>query len=164
MDYQYERAGTAALLLCSEPLAGWRAATAPARRTQPDWVAEVAALLAGRSADCERVTLVRDNLNPHSPGAFPEAFEPQRARALAERIECCSTPQHGSWLNLAGVELSALSRQRLGRRRSGDLATLQHGIAAGSTDVNQRRRGVDWHMTIDDARSKLKSVYPKIVT
>ena len=108
VDYEYERSGTAAPFMFSEPLAGWRAATTRERRTQQDWAEEVATLLAGRYPDCVRVTLVLDNLNPHTPGAFHGAFAPQRAQALAERIECCYTPQHDSWLYVAEIELSAL--------------------------------------------------------
>ena len=164
VDCQCERAGTAALSLFSEPLAGWRQVTARQRRIQRDCAEEVAALLEGRSADCERVTRVLDNLSTHPPGAFHEAIEPQRARQLAQRIGCCFTPQHGSWLKAAEVELSALSRQRLGQLRIGEPATFRSEIDAGSMDVNHRRRGVSWHLTIDDARSKWQSAYPKLVT
>lgn len=103
-----------------------------------------------------------DNLNTHCAGAFYEAFEPPRARALVARLHWCHTPKHGSWLNIAECELSAMTRQCLSGRRIGDLATLQEEIAAWSTDVNSTQRGVDWQMKIDDARCKLKSVYPNI--
>ena len=99
VDYEYERAGTAAVFLFSEPLAGWRQATARARRTKVDWALEVAGLLDGRYADCEKITLVCDHLNTHTKGAFYEVFEPARARELVRRIEFCHTPKHGSWLN-----------------------------------------------------------------
>ena len=164
VDYEYGRAGTAALFLFSERLAAWRAATDRERRAQLDWAEEVAALLEGRYADCERVTLGLDNLNTHPPGALCEAFEPQRARALAERIEFCCTPKRASWLNGAEVELSALTRRCLGHLRIGDLAPLRREIAAWATNVNQRQPGADWHLTIDDTRSKLKSGYPKMLT
>lgn len=163
VDYEYERAGTAAVFLFCEPLGGWREASARQRRTKLDWAQEVAALLEDRYADCPKVTLVLDNLNPHTPGAFYEAFAPERARALGRRIEFRYTPKHGSWLNVAENELSALTRQCLAGRRLGDLATLQAESGAWFTDVNTRQRGVDWHMTVDDARCKLKSVYPKII-
>jgi hypothetical protein len=103
-----------------------------------------------------------DNLNTHTKGAFYEAFEPARARALVRRIQFCHTPKHGSWLNIAENELSSLTRQCVGGRRIGKLEILQQEIAAWSADVNQTQRGVDWQMKIDDARCKLKSVYPKI--
>ena len=146
-----------------EPLAGWRRATARERRTSTDWALEMAALLEGRYAGCPKVTLVCDNLDTHTKGAFHVAFAPERARDLVCRIEFRHTPKHGSWLNVAESELSAMTRQCLRHRRVVDLATLRRAIGAWSTDVNNRQRGVDWQMGVDDARCKLKSVYPKIV-
>jgi hypothetical protein len=163
VDYEYERAGTASIFMFSEPLSGWRQATAREKRTKVDWAIEVARLVEGRYAGCEKIILVCDNLNTHTPGAFYEVFEPARARALVRRIEFCYTPKHGSWLNIAENELSSLTRQCLSGRRFSDLDTLQEQIAAWSVDVNSTQRGVDWQMKIDDARCKLKSVYPKIV-
>ena len=163
VDYEYERAGTACVFLFCEPLSGWREATARQRRTKTDWAREAASLLEGRYADCEQMTLVLDNLNTHTMGAFYEAFEPARARDLVQRIDFRYTPKHGSWLNIAENELSAMTRQCLSGRRIGDLETLRAEIAAWSLDVNTRQRGVDWRMKIDDARRKLKSVYPKIL-
>ena len=122
-----------------------------------DWAEEVAALLEGRYADCEKITLV--NLNTHTPGAFYEAFEPARARKLVKRIEF--SPKHGSWLNIAENELSSMTRQCLRHRRLGDIETLEAEISAWAVDVNERQRGVDWQMKVDDARCKLKS--PKII-
>lgn len=162
VDYEYERAGTASIFMFTEPLSGWREARARPQRTKVDWAIEMAELLEGRYANCEIIVLVCDNLNTHTKGAFYEAFEPARARALVRRIEFCYTPKHGSWLNIAENELSSLTRQCLADRRIGDLGTLQEEIAAWSCDVNTTQRGVDWQMTIDDARCKLKSVYPKI--
>ena len=133
------------------------------RRTKTDWVLEVAALLEGRYAGCEKVTLVLDNLNTHTKGAFYKAFEPARARELVRRIEFCYTPQHGSWLNIVENELSAMTRQCLSGRWIGDLETLRAEIVAWSKDVNTRQRGVDWRTKIGDARRKLKSVYPRIL-
>ena len=163
VDYEYERAGTASVFMFCEPLSGWRQATARPRRTKSDWAEEVAELLEGRYAACSQVVVVCDNLNTHTKGAFYERFEPQRARALVRRIVFCYTPKHGSWLNIAESELSAMTRQCLGGRRLGDLETLCSEIAAWSTDVNRRQRGVDWQMDIDDARRKLKSIYPNIL-
>lgn len=162
VDYEYERAGTANIFMFTEPLSGWREATARESKTKVDWAIEVARLLEGRYASCEKVILVCDNLNTHTKGAFYEAFEPERARQLVRRIEFRHTPKHGSWLNMAENELSSLTRQCIAGRRIGDLETLQAEIAAWSDDVNQTQRGVDWQMKIDDARCKLKSVYPKI--
>jgi len=162
VDYEYERNGTASIFMFAEPLSGWREASARPRRTKTDWAIETARLLEGRYAECEKITLVCDNLNTHTKGAFYEAFAPERARALVRRIEFCCTPKHGSWLNIAENELSSMTRQCLSGRRIGDIETLQKEIAAWSTDVNNSQRGVDWQMKISDARCKLKSVYPKI--
>lgn len=162
VDYEYERAGTASIFMFTEPLAGWREATARKRRTKTDWAIEVARLLEGRYADCLKVVLTCDNLNTHTRGAFYEAFEPERARQLVRRIEFCYTPKHGSWLNVAENELSSMTRQCISGKRLGDIETLQSEIAAWSTDVNSTQRGVDWQMKIEDARCKLTSVYPKI--
>ena len=145
-----------------EALGAWRQATAREQRTKFDWAQEVAALLDGRYADCDCITLVCDNLNTHTIGAFYEAFEPERARQYVRRIKFCFTPKHGSWLNIAENELSSMTRQCLQGRRIGKLETLQREIRAWSADVNETQRGVDWQMKIDDARCKLKSVYPKI--
>ena len=163
VDYEYERAGTACVFMFTEPLSGWRQAIARPRRTKVDWAVEMASLLEGRYAGCGKVILVCDNLNTHTKGAFYEAFAPSRARELVRRIEFRYTPKHGSWLNIAENELSSLTRQCFQGRRIGDLATLQSEIAAWSDAVNQAQRGVDWQMKVDDARCKLKSVYPKIL-
>jgi len=163
LDYEYERNGTASIFMFAEPLSAWRQATARPRRTKLDWAREVAPLLDGRYADCQRITLVCDNLNTHTPGAFYEAFPPEQARRYVRRIEFCYTPKHGSWLNIAENELSSMTRQCLSGRRIGEIEVLQEEIDAWSIDVTGRQRGVDWQMKIDDARCKLKSVYPKIL-
>ena len=162
VDYEYERAGTATIFMFTEPLSGWRQATARTSKTKVDWAIEMATLLEGRYAKSEKVILVCDNLNTHTKGAFYEAFEPRRARQLVRRIDFCYTPKHGSWLNIAENELSSMTRQCLAGRRIPDLETLLEEIAAWSADVNATQRGVDWQMKIDDARCKLKSIYPKI--
>lgn len=162
VDYEYERAGTANIFLFTEPLLGWREATARESKTKTDWALEVARLLEGRYRKCDKVILVCDNLNTHTKGAFYETFAPARARRLVRRMEFRHTPKHGSWLNIAENELSSLTRQCIGGHRIGDLETLSDRIAAWSKDVNKAQRGVDWQMKIDDARCKLKSVYPKI--
>lgn len=162
VDYEYERAGTANIFMFTEPLAGWREVAVRETKTKLDWAVEMARLLEGRYASCERVILVCDNLNTHTKGAFYEAFEPDRARQLARRVEFCYTPKHGSWLNIAENELSSVTRQCVAGRRFADAAALREETSAWSTDVNDTQRGVDWQMKIDDARCKLKSVYPKI--
>lgn len=162
LDYEYERAGTASIFMFTEPLSGWRQATACATKTKVDWASEVARLLDGRYARCEQVILVCDNLNTHTKGAFYETFPAAQARQYVRRVQFCYTPKHGSWLNVAENELSALTRQCISGRRFGQIATLRAEITAWSKDVNKTQRGVDWQMKINDARHKLKSVYPKI--
>jgi hypothetical protein len=162
VDCEYERAGTASIFLFAEPLAGWREATARTSKTKLDWAVETARLLEGRYRSCPVVTLVCDNLNTHTIGAFYEAFPPARARAMVRRLQFCHTPKHGSWLNIAENELSSLTRQCVSGRRFGALTKLQSELGAWSTDVNTAQRGVDWQMKVKDARGKLKSLYPKI--
>ena len=123
----------------------------------------MARLLDGRYAGCDRVILVCDNPNTHTPGASYAAFEPERARRLVARVRFCHTPRHGSWLTIAERELSAPTRQCVDGRRSGDEGVLRTEVAAWSSDVTACQRGVEWHMTVDDARIKLALVYPKIV-
>lgn len=161
VDYEYERAGTANIFMFTEPLAGWREVAVRQTKTKLDWAVEMARLLEGRYANSKKVILVCDNLNTHAPGAFYAAFAPDRARQLVRRLEIHHTPKHGSWLNIAENELSSLTRQCISGRRFPDIETLQSETAAWSADVNSTQRGVDWHMKIDDARNKLKSVYPR---
>ncbi|WP_186774890.1 transposase [Allorhodopirellula solitaria] len=109
-----------------------------------------------------QVIVVCDNLNTHTNGAFYEVFEPDRARSLVRRLEFHYTPKDGSWLNIAENELSSMTRQCVAGRRIGDIATLESETSAWACDANKRQRGVDWQMKIDDARTKLTSIYPKI--
>jgi len=164
VDYEYERNGTASIFMFAEPLSGYRQATARAHRTKVDWALEVAHLLDTRYAHCDVVTLVMDNLNTHTQGAFYEAFEPEKARAYLRRLTFCYTPKHGSWLNVAECELSCLTSQCLRGRRLGELEILRSEIATWSQKTNAKQRGVDWQFKIDDARRKLKRLYPKIKT
>jgi hypothetical protein len=162
VDYEYERNGTASIFLFAEPLSGFRQATAREQRTKVDWAIEVAYLLDTRYADCAQITLVCDNLNTHTKGAFYTAFPPEVARAYIKRINFCYTPKHGSWLNVAECELSCLTSQCLSDRRIGELPLLQSEIVIGADKKNPKQRGVDWNLKIDDARTKLKRLYPKI--
>lgn len=162
VDYEYERAGVANVFMFTEPLSGWREVAIREKKTKVDWAIAMAELLEGRYADCEKVIVVCDNLNTHTMGAFYEVFEPERARAMVRRIEFHYTPKHGSWLNIAENELSSMTRQCVSGRRLGDIATLREETSAWASDVNETQRGVEWQMKIDDARSKLLSVYPKI--
>ena len=164
VDYEYERAGTASIFMFAEPLAGFRQASTREQRTKVDWALEVAHLLDTRYADCEQVTLVCDNLNTHTKGAFYEAFEPDKARHYVRRIKFCHTPKHGSWLNVAECELSCMTRQCLHGRRIGNIELLRSEISIWSEKTNSKQRGIDWQFKIDDARRKLKRLYPKIKT
>lgn len=162
VDYEYERAGTANIFMLTEPLASWREVSVRETKTKADWALEMAQLLEGRYAACEKVIVVCDNLNTHTKGAFYEVFQPQRARRLVQRLELRHTPKHGSWLNIAENELSAMTRQCVSGRRFADAQTLRQETSAWSSDINSQQKGVDWQMKVDDARIKLKSVYPKI--
>lgn len=164
VDYESERRGTAGTFLFAEPLSAFRQATARPQRTKSDWALEVAQLLDARYAKCELVTLISDNLNTHTIGAFYEAFTPAQARASVKRLNLVHTPQHGSWLNIAACELSCLTSQCRAGRRLGDLAVLQSEIAAWSKNTNAKQRGVDWHFQRKDARTRLRRLYPQIKT
>jgi DDE superfamily endonuclease len=163
VDYEYERAGTASIFMFCEPLSGWRQVTVQESRTKEDWAREVAKLLRTRYASAEKVILVCDNLNTHTKGAFYEAFEAEAARALVSRLEFHYTPKHGSWLNIAENELSSMTRQCLKDRRFATIEQLRRETKAWHCTVNKRQRGVDWQFRINDARVKLRSVYPKII-
>ena len=162
VDYEYERNGTASIFMFAEPLSGFRQATARVRRTKADWAIEVAQMLDTRYAACEAVTLVGDNLNTHTKGVFYEAFAPERARAYIKRIHFCSSPKHGSWLHVAACALRCLTSQCLSDRRIGALPALPTEIATWSGKTNAKQRGVDWQVRIENARVKLKRLYPKI--
>ncbi len=146
----------------AEPLASWRHVSVRDRKTEVDWAIEMANLLEGRYAECDKVIVVCNSLNTHTKGAFYEAFDPARARSLLSRIEFHYTPKHGSWLNIAENELSCMTPQRLNGRRISTSQELQKETTAWHNDVDQTQRGVEWQMKIDDARTKFKSVYPKI--
>ena len=163
VDYEYERAGTASIFMFCEPLSGWRQVTVRQRRTKIDWAMEVEELLRTRYASVEKIILVCDNLNTHTMGAFYEAFEPETARATMRRLEFRHTPKHGSWLNIAENELSSMTRQCVTGRRFATIELLRSETAAWQMATNTKQRGVDWQFKVDDARRKLKSVYPKII-
>ena len=163
VDYEYERAGTASLFLFCEPLLGWRFVSVRERRTKIDWALEVEELLRTRYASAEKVILVCDNLNAHTKGAFYEAFEPEKARSIVRRLEFRHTPKHGSWLNIAENELSAMTRQCLKGRRFGTIGEIRSETEAWQRAINGKQRGVDWQFRIGDARMKLKSLYPKLL-
>ena len=163
VDYEYDRAGTASIFMFCEPLSGWRQVTVRERRTKIDWAIEVEDLLRTRYAAAQKLILVCDNLNTHTRGAFYEAFEPEKARAIVRRLEFCHTPKHGSWLNIAENELSSMTRQCITGRRFAAIDLLRCQTAAWQAHSNARQRGVDWQFKVDDARRKLRSVYPKVI-
>jgi hypothetical protein len=163
VDYEYERAGTACIFMFAEPLSGWRHVRVRPQRTKVDWALEVDDLLRTCFGSAQHVTLVCDNLNTHTKGAFYEVFTPEKARSILKRLSFCYTPKHGSWLNIAENELSSLTRQCLSRRRIPSLKMLREETAAWATSCNRKQRGVDWQFTIGDARKKLKSLYPKFI-
>jgi hypothetical protein len=158
-DNEYVRHGTCSVFVWVEPLRGWRHVDAHPRRTKLDWAHQVDRLLTGDYPDVEAVVLVMDNLNTHTLGSLYEAFEPAKAFALAQRLEIHHTPNHGSWLNIAEVELAALTRQCLDRRID-DLDTLNAELAAWQRQTNADQRQVDWQFTTADARIKLRHLYP----
>jgi hypothetical protein len=162
VDSEDDRAGTASVFMFAEPLQGWRHGRVRAQRTKVDWALEMEALLRTRYVEAQKVLVVCDNFNTHTMGAFYEAFAAERARKLVRRLEFRYTPKHGSWLNIAENELSALTRQCLHDRRFGETKQLAEETAAWSTSSNAKQRGVDWQFKINDARTKLKSLYPKI--
>ncbi len=159
-DSEYIRHGTCAIFVWTEPLAGRRRVVARSRRTRIDWAREVEDLLTLDYPEAEKVVLVMDNLNTHTLGSLYEAFEPARARALAQRLEIHHTPKHGSWLNIAEIELSALTRQCLDRRID-DLEVLNTELAAWQQATNADHRQVHWHFTTGDARIRLRHLYPE---
>jgi hypothetical protein len=159
-DSEYVRHGTCSIFCWVEPLAGWRRVDARPRRTKTDWAHQLRHLLTVDYPDAETVVLVMDNLNTHNIGSLYEAFGPAEAFALAQRLEIHHTPKHGSWLNIAEIELSALTRQCL-TRRIGDLDLLNTELAAWQTAVNADQRPINWHFTTDDARTRLRHLYPE---
>ena len=162
-DYEYERNGTANIFLFTEPLAGKRYVDATERRTSVDWAYQVRELVDVHYPEAECIQLVMDNLNTHKVASLYKAFEPEEARRLAKRLEIHYTPKHGSWLNIAEIELSALTQQCLNRRIA-DIEKLRKEITAWERKRNNQQRGVDWQFTTDDARIKLKRLYPQILT
>jgi transposase len=161
VDYEYERRGTANLFLCCEPLRGWRSLRVTERRTRRDWAHVIKELVDVQYPEAEKVVLVLDNLNTHSPGSLYEAFPPAEAKRLADKLEIHYTPKHGSWLNIAELELSVLARQCLDRRIP-DRAMLEREVAAWAAERNTLGGRVDWRFTAADARIKLKRLYPSI--
>jgi len=163
VDYEYVRHGTCSIFLFTEPLAGWRHAVALPRRTKKDWASMIKWLLDEQLPDKKMIRLVNDNLNTHTISSLYETFPPEEARRLARRLEIHFTPKHGSWLNIAEIELSAMANQCLGKRRIEYIDTLNKELLAWHVDRNAAQIGVSWHFTTADARTKLKQLYPLVL-
>jgi hypothetical protein len=161
VDYEYERRGTANVFLFTEPLAGWRHVAVTEHRTRRDLAEQLRRLVDERYPDVRKIKLVCDNLNTHSGACLDEAFAPAEARRILSKLEFVYTPKHGSWLNIAECELSALGRQCLARRID-SIEALATETAAWEAGRNASQTGVDWQFTAADARIKLKRLYPKI--
>ena len=158
-DYEYERRGTANLFLACQPLAGWRHVAVTDRRTKHDFAEQMRELVDVHFPDADKIRVVLDNLNTHTPAALYEAFPAAEARRIARKLDFRHTPVHGSWLNMAELEFSMLARQCLGRRIP-DRATLATEVAAWAAARNERRATIRWQFTVEDARSKLHRLYP----
>jgi hypothetical protein len=158
-DPEYERKGVVNCFLVSEPLRGWRQVGLSERRTRIDWARCIQELVDMHYPQAERLVLVMDQLNTHSPASLYEAFSPAEAKRLADKLEIHYTPTHGSWLNMAEIELSILARQCLNRRLH-DRATMDREVAAWVAARNTATATIDWRFTSDDARIKLKRLYP----
>lgn len=160
-DYEYVREGVANIFMAFEPLGARRHCTVTERRTKLDWAVWVRELVDVYYPDAQCIVLVMDNLNTHSPASLYEAFEPGEAKRIADKLEIHYTPKHGSWLNMAEIELAVLRGQCLDRRLP-DLPTVAYEVGAWEWDRNNRASTVDWRFTTDDARIKLKHLYPVV--
>jgi hypothetical protein len=159
-DCQYERKGSCSIFMFTEPLAGWRHAHALPQRTSEDWARKIKWLLDEQYPTVEKVVLVMDNLNTHNISSVYKVFPPHEAFALLQRLEIHYTPKHGSWLDIAEIELSALATQCLGSRRIPTIDRLNAELSSWSSARNANQRGVDWHFSTKDARTTLKHLYP----
>lgn len=157
-DFEYERCGVANVFMATEPLAGKRITQVTERRDKIEW-AHFVDDIARHYPDADKITLVMDNLNTHNPGAFYEAFPPERAKALWDRFEFVYTPKHGSWLNVAEIEINVMIRQCLARRID-NREELAAEVAAWQARRDQMKAKIDWQFTTGDARIKLKRLYP----
>jgi hypothetical protein len=160
-DYEYVRNGTANLFMFVEPLRGWRQVNVTSRRTKLDFAQQMRELVDVHAPAATKITLVMDNLNTHRMSGLYEAFPPEEARRIIEKIEVVHTPKHGSWLNMAECELSVLEKQCLSDR-IGDEAALRDRVNTWQTDRNNRTKKIDWQFATADARIKLRRLYPQI--
>lgn len=162
-DTHYVRNGVTNLFMLFEPLTAWRDVQVTDRHTRVDWAHMMKRLVDERYPDAEKIVLICDNLNTHEKGSLYEAFPPREAKRIADKLEIHYTPKHGSWLNVAESELSILSRQCLDRRIP-DLDSLRSEVAAWTNDRNNTAAPLDWRFTVEDARIKLRRLYPSITT
>lgn len=158
-DYEYERLGTANLFMFAEPLAAWRHVEVTDHRTMREYATCMKYLVDERYPNAHLIRVVQDNLSTHKPAALYEAFAPEEAHRILQRLEFHYTPKHGSWLNIAEIELNVLQKQCLDRRIA-DKPSLIHEVAAWNRERNQRAAVVNWQFRTDDARIKLKRLYP----
>ena len=158
-DYEYERRGVVNLFMVCEPLRGWREVIVSDRRTRIDWAHCIKELVDVHYPDADKIVLVQDNLNTHTPASLYEAFPPTEAKRLADKLELHYTPKHGSWLNMAEIELGVLAGQCLDRRLP-DRQTLEQEVAAWVAARNAAIKTIDWRFTTDDARIRLDHLYP----
>ncbi len=158
-DYEYQREGTRNLFLFTEPQAGWRHVNITAQRTMIDFAHQMKWLVDEAYPEATVIRVVLDNLNTHKAASLYEAFEPEEARRIVKKLEFHYTPKHGSWLNMAEIELSVLQRQCLNRRLA-DEATLVHEVEAWEKERNKKQATIDWRFSVTDAREKLKRLYP----
>jgi len=159
-DYEYRRSGTAVNFMFTEPLASWRKVNVRETKTMTDWAEEIRTLLDVDYADAEKVILICDNLNTHKIASFYVAFKPPEAKRLRDRLEIHYTPKHGSWLNIAEIELSLLTRHCL-HRRIPTMEALKQQAQAWYERRNENQKSVDWQFTCEDARVRLKRLYPQ---
>ena len=162
-DGEYERKGTCSIFLFTEPLAGWRYASALPQRTKIDWASQMKWLLDEQYNNAKKVIVVMDNLNTHGKHSFYEAFSPEEAFRLSQKLEIHYTPKHGSWLNIAENELSSLSIQCLGSKRIPSIERLNKELAVWHSKRNLLQKSVLWHFTTSDARIKLRHLYPIVI-
>ena len=161
-DSEYVRNGTASLFMVSAPLLGWRHVEVTDRRTRKDFAQVIKTLVDEQFAEAEKIVLVLDNLNTHGPASLYEAFAPAEAKRLTDKLEVHYTPKHGSWLNMAEIELSVLARQCLAARMDSK-ANLQEQVTAWQERRNASDVKIDWRFTTEEARDRLKRLYPTIL-
>jgi len=161
-DCEYVRKGSCSIFMFTEPLGGWREAHALPRRTASDWATQIKWLVDEAYPDASKIVLVMDNLNTHAVSSLYKAFPPAEAFRIAQKLEIHYTPKHGSWLDIAEIELSAMTRQCLLGVRIPTIEALNKALTAWHCNRNASQKSVSWHLSTDDARTKLKHLYPEI--